>query len=229
MWNSQAETIQKYLYPSLGDFDVYMSISTKEGAREPRVGDQSACASLTPPPPARMFCEVISEEQLPLMNDDVWHTFYYHDQPRGQQGLLQQLLGQQRCAMMMARQVIESNVGYRYAVRVRPDLAFFAPFPPVATLFQAGSRSIKFNNAALCCCGNEDTFGAGEFFPMTLYFNRIVGLHHASAGFLKVTPWAAETFLLEYMKTNFGVALEEDRRIAACIVKPLYRAQISDP
>ena len=72
----QAETIQRYLYPSLGDFDVYMLISTREGEHEPRVGDLSACASLTPPPPARMFCEVIREDDVPLLNEAVWHTFY---------------------------------------------------------------------------------------------------------------------------------------------------------
>ena len=49
----QAETIQRHLYPSLGDFDVYMSISTKEGEREQRAGDLSACASLTPRRPPR--------------------------------------------------------------------------------------------------------------------------------------------------------------------------------
>ena len=38
---------------ALGDFDVYMSISTKEGEREQRAGDLSACASLTPRRPPR--------------------------------------------------------------------------------------------------------------------------------------------------------------------------------
>ena len=107
---------------------------------------------------------MILEEEVPLINEDVWHTFYHHYQACCQQGLLQQLMGQQRCAMMMASPIIASNVGYRYAVRVRPDLAFFAPFPPIATLFHGGTKSIKFTNFNLCCCCNQDTFGVGEFF-----------------------------------------------------------------
>jgi hypothetical protein len=176
-----------------------------------------------------MFCEVIREDDVPLLNEAIWHTFYYHDQARNHQGLIQQLMGQQRCAMMMAKQIMARGVGYRYAVRVRPDLAFFAPFPAIATLVHAGVSSIRFANQDLCCCGNEDSFGVGEFLPMTLYFNRIIGLHHVSAGYLQANAWTAESFLIEYMQTNFGVAVQEDKSVVACVVKPLYRVHNSDP
>ena len=56
-------------------------------------------------------------------------------------------MGQQQCAMMMARQIVASSVGYRYAVRVRPDLAFFAPFPAIATLFHAGASTLRPQHA----------------------------------------------------------------------------------
>ena len=41
---------------------------------------------------------------------------------------------------------------------------------------------------------------------MTIYFNSIVGLHHVSVEYLKATSWSAELFLMEDMKTNFGMA-----------------------
>lgn len=206
-----------------------MSVSTKEGSREPKVGDMNACATLAPKNTARMFCEVIHEDELGLITPDVWNTFGYAGNKIAQQGLLQQLYSQQRCAMMIARQSLIENIQYRYAVRVRPDLAFMKPMPSIQTLLAADKPNIvKFIDHSHCCCGNEDTFAIGHFSAMNLYFNRIVGFHKISLQFLTKKGWAAEDFLVEYLKSNFGIDLIPDRQIVGCIVKPLHRLGVSD-
>ena len=216
-----AETIAKYLYPAMGSFDVYMSISTLEGAYEPKVNDLSVCDSLRPPPPHRLFCEVIRQEEIDLIAPAVWQTFYYAGQPAAYQGLLQQLYGQQRCARMMALQ----DVRYQYAVRLRPDMAFFQPMPHIgAMLPKNNAQTIKFVDKSHCCCGNEDTFGIGHFDAMMIYFNRIDALRTDFTKFLEnQSPWTAEFFLVEYMRQVHGLELTPEAALVGCLVKPLHR------
>jgi len=94
----QAETIHKHLFSALEDYDVFMSVSTLGGAREPAAGDLSACDPLRPRKQgARLFCEVVAERPRPMCAENrVWETFYYPDR-RLQQGLQQQLYGMYRC------------------------------------------------------------------------------------------------------------------------------------
>ena len=225
-----AETIQAHLYPALGEFDVYMTVITAEGPREPRVGDLTACDSLTPPPPARLFCEVIRQEELAPIHQEIWNTFYYPNQHTPQQGVLNQLYNQQRCSMMMSRQIIQENIQYRYAVRLRPDMAILKPVPPIGGLLSPDEPSVvKFIDPGPCCCGNEDTFGIGHYQAMALYFNRIISVHEVSKRPLMRGTWTSESMLMEYLKDNFGISLVPDSRIVGCLVKPTYRSQVSDP
>jgi hypothetical protein len=48
--------------------------------------------------------------------------------------LLYQLYDQYMCGQMIESYVRETGVRYKYAIRLRPDLAFVAPFPDVRTL-----------------------------------------------------------------------------------------------
>ena len=224
-----AQSIVANLYPSLGAFDVYMTVSTLEGSNEPKVNDLSACESLRPPPPNRLFCEVIRQEELGLITPKIWNTFYYAGQPALQQGLLQQLYGQQRCAIMMARQQMQENLHYQYAVRIRPDHAIVRPMAGIQQLVRADEPSlIKMVAHSVCCCGNEDTFGLGHFDTMQLYFNRLIALHHESVAYLSALPsWSAETLLTEYLKQTYGVRIVGEESIIGCLVKPRSRTHPS--
>jgi hypothetical protein len=225
-----AQSIVAHLYPSIGTFDVYMTVSTLEGPNEPKVNDLSVCESLRPAPPNRLFCEVIRQEELGLITPKIWDTFYYAGQPLLQQGLLQQLYGQQRCALMMARQQIQERLRYTYAVRIRPDEAILRPMPSIHQLVRADEPTlIKMIAHSVCCCGNEDTFGVGHFHTMQLYFNRIIALHlQESVALLSALPvWTAENFLTEYLQQTYGVRIVGEASIIGCIVKPHSRAHPS--
>lgn len=222
-----AETIVSHLYPSMGRFDVYMSVSTLEGQYEPRVNDTSACESLRPLPPNRLFCEVIRQEELELISPAVWQNFFYPGQPVAYQGLLQQMHGQQRCARMIEQQ---RHVRYSYAVRLRPDMAILKTTPPIQVMLNNDTAMIKYVAPAHCCCGNEDAFGVGYFDTMMLYFNRIDALRTSFQNFLaSQSHWTSELFLLEYMKRVHNVTLEPESGIVGCLVKPLHRTQYSQP
>ena len=202
-----------------------MTVSTLEGPREPRVGDLDSCKSLTPHGPNRMFCEVVRQEDLDLFNDQIWQKFFYSNNKHLQQGLVQQLYGMQRCSMMITKRMVEENIQYRYIVRTRPDVAVVTKMPPIITLLeQNNQREIKIVHDDTCCCGNQDWFGIGHFSAMNIYLNRIIALHSISKSYLTKNHWTAENFLIEYLQTNFGISLIQDKQMVACVVKPTYRS-----
>ena len=104
-----AETLHTNLFSALDDFDVFMTISTREGEREPRVGDLSACEPLQPRNPlSRLFCEVLPERTL-WSDSQVWSTFYYRTRAL-QEGLLQQLYGMWHHAAAVQRRTSATDV-----------------------------------------------------------------------------------------------------------------------
>jgi drug/metabolite transporter (DMT)-like permease len=218
-----ADSIQQNLFSVLGDFDVFMTIATREGPREPKIGDKSACEPLRPKRPgSKLFCEVVREKdravhQFPAK---VWKNFYV----RGyEQGLLQQLYGLLQCASNIRRHMFSSGVHYDYIVRLRPDTWFHLPMPPVAIILTS-RNVIKFANGY--GGGNEDCFGLGHSQAMFPYLDRYLALQTLSDDiehFFNSAPWTAESFLMEYMKF-MNITLAPDARIAAGIVKPTTRA-----
>ena len=66
---SAAETIRRRLYPALGDFDVFVAISTREEPQDPVAGDTSVCESLRPTgsPKSRFECDVYKKLVLPRL------------------------------------------------------------------------------------------------------------------------------------------------------------------
>ena len=104
-----AETLHTNLFSALDDFDVFMTISTREGEGEPRVGDLSACEPLQPRNPlSRLFCEVLPERTL-WSDSQVWSTLYYRTRAL-QEGLLQQLYGMWHHAAAVQRRTSATDV-----------------------------------------------------------------------------------------------------------------------
>ena len=229
-----AETIQKNLFSALGDFDVFMTISTKGGTREPKVGDMSACEPLRPRKSgSKLFCEVLPESKRPLYAEaagGIWQRFYYSKRPDLQQGLLQQLYGMYQCSTNIKRQVISSGIQYDYIVRLRPDTWFHLPVPPIQSLLISKSV-IKYSDYMYYSGGNEDWFGMGHVDAMLPYLDRYLALQEISADIpwmRSMKTWTAERFLREYLQHTYNITLETDKRIAAGIVKPTTRSNPSD-
>lgn len=228
---SVAETIVQNVYPFVGQFDVFMTVATLEGPREPKVGDLTACASLTPLSPARMFCEItLQMDVVGLENDEIWKTFGYAGSARLQQGLLQQLSGLRQCSMMISRQMLKENVQYRYIMRIRPDMAVMGPMPSISSMLDKNEQDIiKIVHKENCCCGNVDWFGVGHFTAMQIYLQRISALNSLSREFLRAGSWDAESFLVQYLKKNYNITLVQEKDLMGCIVKPKTRQSPSDP
>jgi hypothetical protein len=91
-----AESIVRRLYPALGDFDVFVTVGTREFAREPAVGNVTECEPLRPPaslistlqPPTepQLFCDIYREQDLPLIDSPLWQNYSYND-ARHHQGI----------------------------------------------------------------------------------------------------------------------------------------------
>ena len=212
-----------------------MTISTREGTREPKVGDMTACEPLRPKKSgSNLFCEVLREEERPLYTDaanGIWKQFHYAGQPRLQQGLLQQLYGLHQCSTNIKRRTLSSGVKYDYIVRLRPDTWFHLPVPPIESLLTSTSV-IKYSHPKYYPGGNLDWFGVGYPEAMFPYLDRYLALQEISGDipWMKTKKrWTAEIFLQEYLQHTYNITLVEDSRIAAGIVKPTTRGAPSTP
>ena len=221
-----AESVVKHLYPSLGEVDVYMSISTRGSDNEPQVNDLNSC-EIFRYVNGDLFCEVIKEEPVPIpVSDEVWNTYSYQDKYL-QQGLLQQLYSLHRCANMIRK---NHKTTYKHIVRLRPDMAVFhRVLTPIGDIIT--SNNILVVNPKICCCGNEDWFGMGTFDTMMLYLDRILVMQNktvTSACFPQ--SWSAEMFLVCYMKQFQNIEINfETLQMDGCLVKPTYRNYPSTP
>lgn len=162
-----AESVYEFLYPALGEFDVFMHVGTRETPTEPAAGNTSACDSLAPRATERgrlVTCDIYHETVLPQYPTPEFTHYYYFDAAnenetlRLQQSLLQQLYGMYRCKAAIERQERLSGVRYDYIVRYRPDTAFFRPMPGIER-FNYGSPeapTVHIVHKDLCQGGNED-------------------------------------------------------------------------
>ena len=227
-----AESLQSNLFSALDEFDVFMSVSTREGEKEPKIGDLSACEPLRPRTPgSQLFCEVIREQERKLFSDsEIWKTFYY-SRPALQQGLLQQLYGMYRCSVMIRRHMLSSTSPYDYMIRLRPDMWMHVPMPPIH-LIVTENNVIKYSDPAYYPGGNEDWFGVGTSDAMLPYLERYLALQNVGSelkGMLEPTAWGsrswrAEFFLRWYLKDIYNISLAADKRIVAGIVKTMTSA-----
>ena len=224
-----AESIHEHLYPALGDYDVFMTVSTREHQNEPAVGDTSICEPLRPQNNKSHFaCEVIKETPHKLFPGSLWDTL---DQCT-HQGLLQQLHGLYRCNVMIRRHMIETGVEYDYIVRTRPEVAFFEPVKPLNLLID-NHQSIKHVNydlgASCGAAGVENFFTAGHRNVMQAYLDRFLvvqtienettwgdqaGLTVRRTGH----SWRDESFAVNYMRKIYGVE-HQGADVAACPIK----------
>lgn len=231
---SVADSIQRVLYPRLGNPDVFMTVSTRGGKHEPTVGDVKACEPLKPS--GGFFqCDVRQEEPIPVyLNDTLWAAFAQiklQTQPheRVVQGILHQLKGMYDCYQMIADH--EGSIGKRYdwIVRLRPDM-YFDSFPSLATLAaDMPGNTVWYANRDTCCCGNEDTFGIGPAHVMSRYLQRFVHLQMRDWWFLRRgVTWSGESFTQFFLEET-GARLEPHPEIKSCIVKPRRRVFSSEP
>lgn len=224
-----AESIQRNLFSKLGNPDVFMSVSTNEKEREPKVGDLSVCEPLRPKG-GDLFCEVVKEKHIGIHNWDMWKEFLLYkisDKQEGMilvNGFLQQLKGMLDCYTMMKRHSVRSGKRYDWVVRMRPD-NYMVSFPSLEKLATASKEpTIWYGSFRVCCCGNEDRFGIGRAEWMERYFDRFLYLQQTDWGYTK--SFNAEGFLETILQLN-GIKLKQHAEIKMCTVKPTYRTQRS--
>ena len=75
-------------------------------------------------------CSIFFSEQVQHHH---WNQFWIRHPPSDHR-LLYQLYDQHMCGNMIQRYARETGVKYKYAIRLRADMAFVAPFPDVHTL-----------------------------------------------------------------------------------------------
>jgi hypothetical protein len=113
-----AESIKARLYPSLGDFDVFMTVGTRESSVEPKAGDVSECEVLRSNDPSSFLsCDIYRELDLPVLSDTLhWANYFF----RGlEQPILQQMYGIFRCFENVKRHEYLSQHKYDYILRLR--------------------------------------------------------------------------------------------------------------
>ena len=225
----QAQSVQRNLYPAIGKFDVFMSVSTRGTASEPAVGDLSTCEPHRPTH-GTLVCEVLKEVPVRVFPaKEVFGHYGYAGQHAQEEGLLQQLHGMHRCAAMIWKHMAQENVEYRYIMRLRPDMGVFAPLTANIATFLDDRLVIHGVDKGLCCCGNEDWFGIGHFGVMMPYLERMYSLQDSMAEYLSQHTWCAEDSMVWYMQQHFGVEVKTDLPLAGCLVKPRSRRHASDP
>lgn len=221
-----AESIRRRMYPQLGSPDVFMYVSTKETAREPKAGDTSVCEALRPSS-GRLFCSVPREKELLVSNATaIWDSFELRKRKHGAQGLLQQIYGLYECHRMVVREEVASGKQYDWIVRIRPD-QYVDSFPSLERLTKDTEKpTIWFSNRKACCCGNEDKIGIAPARWMREYFDRYLYLQQTDWGAPK-TSWKAELFAMMVVGRKSGVTMRPHPGIKVCTVKPRYRNDIS--
>lgn len=106
---------------------------------------------------------------------------------------------------------------YKYAMRLRPDLMFVAPFPHPETLDLGDAQhpTVRFGSKSESCCGNEDMLGVGLFDIVMGYLSRFGELvaeeNHPGVRFRK--DWISEEFLEIVLREVHGATLQEEESI----------------
>lgn len=186
-----AESIQKRLFSSLSNFDVFMSVSTREGKNEPAVNNISYCEPLRPRNNDSFFkCEVPREKELPVY-PGIMDSYFYADK-FGKQSLLPQLFSLTRCSSLIREHMVETGISYKYIIRLRPDTAVLSQFPSLDEL-NIKRNEIRVMGKRKCCCGNEDWFGVGHADVMFPYLDRYYSLQtHDWYGEKKSVYWTSD-------------------------------------
>jgi hypothetical protein len=226
-----AETIQSRFFPSLGNFDVFMSVGTRNGPREPRVDDLSACEPLRPNgTTGSLFCDIYEEFQLPVFYENPVWKHYYTQEHKLLQSLLQQLYGMYRCSVSIQHQEQILGFRYSYVVRLRPDVGFFETVLTQIWNFDFGtlhSPKVLMPWKDECCCGNEDWFNIGTRDVMIHFLNRFLYLQSLPQPFL-MNEWNAEQYAIVIL-AEMNASLEENKRLPACLLKPTDRVRPGQP
>ena len=113
-----AESIKTRLYPSLGEFDVFVSVGTRESQVEPIAGNESECEVLRPYTLSSFLsCDIYKELDLPVLSDTQhWKTYGFKGL---EQPILQQMYGIHRCFEDIVRHEKKTNIRYDYILRLR--------------------------------------------------------------------------------------------------------------
>lgn len=228
-----AESIQRHLYPKLGQVDVFMTVATRETGREPKVGDLSVCEPLRPSN-GLLECEVPKEQYIPIERQDVvWTNFTLAKYGAGErviQGFLQQLKGMFDCYAMVRQHSLKTGKEYDWIVRMRPD-NYMVSFPGLERLALDATRpTVWHGNEQECCCGQEDRFGIAPARWMEEYFTRFLYVQQLDwyCTERNCSNWNAEKFLLEHLK-SYGIDLRPHPDISLCPLKPTDRKRRSQP
>ena len=167
------------------------------------------------------------EPELPYNRSSAaFQRFYYvaKQYPRPDD-FIQQMLWQYRHLQMCNEAVEASGVAYAYKMRLRPDLAWVAPIPPLDSL-NLGKHSVHFSSLKVPdhYGVHEDSFAVGRTRAMDTYFRLYDGL---AAGQIAARDggelchrciWTAEAAVVGAMRRE-RIELAQDRAFRATLVR----------
>ena len=133
------------------------------------------------------------------------------------QAVLHLMHDQHLCNEMVRNHSQRMNLTYAYKVRLRPDMAFLAPLPPLHTLdFGApGAEHVLVTTATVFAGGNQDSFAIGRARVMDVYLSRYLELHAYKA----VSRWTTEGFLMDHLWLSVNATIKEHPEIQGAIVR----------
>lgn len=193
---------------------------------------------------SQLFCEVIREEDIAMPSDDYVMDMYWSGQGVRRQNFLQQLFSLHRCSVMI-RDAMRVGASFDYIVRVRPDMAWIKPMPPITSLILR--RNVIYTtcytvDGVVCKLGpdqiegKKNLFYLGDAAPMLALLERFSAFMNRSAeimthydntapGIALFAPtlmtkgWSAESFMYAYMH-ELNISFQKEARIQTHVVRP---------
>jgi hypothetical protein len=175
---------------------------------------------------------VYSETALPVWHDATVSPVWTHYSPAAmEQSFLQQLYGLHRCMEAVRARERATRSRYDYVVRMRPDVAFYAPMATGIDALDYGTPDaprVLITARGACCCGNDDWFNVGERSVMGRFMDRFLHLQATSHAALFASHWTAELYAVDALR-EIGADVLEDARLPACLLKPRDRVNPGEP
>jgi len=167
-------------------------------------------------------------EETPLpynKSDPRWKRYFISarkpsKEPAYTQNLLFQLYDQHLCNQIARNYSAATNTTYRWKMRMRTDLAFVHPIPPLASL-DLGNRlhpKVRHTSARYFPGANQDSFAVGEAWVMDVFFDRYRDVY---THFYTATKegWTLEGYLASYMLEKLNATLHGDDNLRGVIVR----------
>lgn len=125
------------------------------------------------------------------------------------------------CNKMIAEQEEKDKIKYTFKIRLRTDIAFLSPIPPLHALDLGTRAKPKIRQlSGQYLTSNYDKFGVGLSTAMDCFLDRF----HAVRTYPKLAHlkgWSAENFLTWWCNDTQHAQLEQDERLQAVMVRSI--------